>query len=128
MHYTLDVGYFDVYFFQDLAIKTLEELWFSPPSFPIPKLHGQNDSGPATEKNLLLAKVSVVMGVCGNFKDRLSPLEDMLSKIVSTKEGADVSALHVRYAELCDVMIDGLVDASDFMNFVRHLQSISVIY
>lgn len=66
----------------------------------------------------MLAKVSVIMGVCGNFKDRQSPLEDMLSKVVSSKEGADVSALHERYSELCDAMIDGLVDASDFMNFV----------
>lgn len=58
------------------------------------------------------------MGVCGNFKDRQSPLEDMLSKIVAGKDGADVSALHMRYSELCDAMIDGLVDASDFLNFV----------
>lgn len=66
----------------------------------------------------LLAKVSVIMGVCGNFKDRQSPLESILSKIVSSKEGIDVSELHSRYVEICDTMIDGLVDASDFMGFV----------
>lgn len=65
----------------------------------------------------MLANVSVIMGVCGNFKDRQSPLEDMLSKIVAGKEGADVTALHDRYAQLCDAMIDGLVDASDSVSF-----------
>lgn len=66
----------------------------------------------------MLTKVSVIMSVCGNFKDRQSPLEDMLNKIVLGKEGADLSALHSRYGEICDAMIDGLVDASDFMGFV----------
>lgn len=100
---------------QDLAIKTLEELWFSQ---PLTNLSKNNENLAQVERNQLLARVSVIMGVCGNFKDRQSPLEDMLSKIVAGKEGADVSALHDRYAELCDAMIDGLVDASDFMNFV----------
>lgn len=58
------------------------------------------------------------MGVSGNFRDRQSPLEQVLSKIVSGKEGAEVSALHDNYSEICDTMIDGLVDASEFTNFV----------
>ncbi|KAH8114301.1 hypothetical protein DFH11DRAFT_1508962 [Phellopilus nigrolimitatus] len=102
---------------KDLAIKTLEELWFVTSAPSGHRTHGQGDPSSQLERGHLLATVSVIMGVCGNFKDRQSPLEDMLNKIVSGKEGADVSALRLRLAELCDALIDGLVDASDFMNF-----------
>lgn len=96
-------------------MKTMEELWF-PPSNTLPgtKTQAQMDQ----ERNRILSKVSVIMGVCGNFKDRQSPLEDMLNKLVSGRDGADLSALQRQYGEVCDAMIDGLVDASDFMNFV----------
>ncbi|THG98726.1 hypothetical protein EW145_g7376 [Phellinidium pouzarii] len=102
---------------KDLAIKTLEEVWFTSAPPPGNKSRGPNDSSVLARRNHLLATVSVIMGVCGNFRDRQSPLEDMLNKIVSSKEGEDISAFHAHLVELCDTMIDGLVDASDFMNF-----------
>ena len=64
-------------------------------------------------------RVSVIMGVAGNFKDRLSPLEDLLRTILSATEDTDQSGVLTQYVELCDTMIDGLVDASDFPGFVR---------
>lgn len=101
-------------FLKDLAVKTLEELWFPavPPT-------SSKSPGQAENKTHLLVKVSVIMGVSGNFRDRQSPLEQVLSKLVAGKEGAEISALHDNYGEICDTMIDGLVDASEFTQFVR---------
>lgn len=85
------------------------------------KSSGQNEN-----KTQLLVKVSVIMGVSGNFRDRQSPLEQVLSKIVAGKEGAEISALHDNYSEICDTMIDGLVDASEFSNFVSSKRTVTL--
>ncbi|KAK7469438.1 Sister chromatid cohesion protein 2 [Stygiomarasmius scandens] len=102
---------------KELAMKTVEELWFSTPlpsalkSSKAAISHGQNGDA------ALVNKVAVIMGVAGSFKDRHSPLEDLLHKIMAEKEGAEASALHAKYSELCGVLIDGLVDASDLPGF-----------
>lgn len=104
---------------KDLAIKTIEELWFpsatappsamkSRPGATVPNVH---DKGP------LLTKVAVIMGTSANFKDRQSPLEDVLHKIMVDKTGHEAASLHSRYAEICETLIDGLVDASDLPGF-----------
>lgn len=85
------------------------------------KSYNDNPAGSFEKKSLLLTKVSVIMGVSGNFKDRQSPLEDMLHNIVSDEKAVDASSLHARYTEICDTMIDGLVDASDFPGFVSDM-------
>lgn len=107
---------------KDLAVKTMEELWFQNMTSLVSGMKGKppipnnpNDKGP------LLSKVAVIMGVSANFKDRQSPLEDMLHKIVADKDG-DASHLRASYAEICEALIDGLVDASDLPGFVRSYQ------
>jgi cohesin loading factor subunit SCC2 len=104
---------------KDLAVKIIEELWFqesqsmsSPQkkSHPVPNI--------VHEKGPLLAKVAVIMAVSANFKDRQSPLEDILHRIMADKEGTAATSLHARYTEICEVLIDGLVDASDLPGFV----------
>lgn len=112
---------------KDLAIKTIEDLWFQDPSWPNssqkPKTHANPDT--MQDKTALLAKVAVIMGVSANFKDRQSPLEGMLHDIIADKEGSEAAFLHARYTEVCETLIDGLVDASDLPGFVclpRHSQ------
>ncbi|KAI0265712.1 hypothetical protein BC834DRAFT_970070 [Gloeopeniophorella convolvens] len=105
---------------KDLAVKTLEELWFpnivSQPA--LQKLRGTQGADPAADdKTQLLGKVCVIMGVAANFKDRQSPLEDVLHKIMAAKEDGEASALHARYSEICEALIDGLVDASELPGF-----------
>ena len=100
---------------RDFAVKTVEELWFQ--STPLPT-SSQKSGSVHHEKGSLLAKVSVVMGVAANFKDRQSPLEDVLRKIISSKDEKEAAVLHARYAEICETLIDGLVDASDLPGFV----------
>jgi len=105
---------------KDLAIKTVEELWFQATSQSgVPKTRSAAQSGPGQNKGSLLSKVSVIMGVSANFKDRQSPLEDMLHKIISNQDTASASRLRNSYFEICEVLIDGLVDASDLPGFVR---------
>lgn len=62
------------------------------------------------------------MGVCNVFKDRQSPLDEMLRRIVHGKEGEDSvpSSVLARFKEIYDVLIEGLVDATDYVNFVCH--------
>ena len=102
---------------KDLAIKSIEELWFPP--LPLQSaLKNRSTTCDPLDKTTLLSKVSVIMGTAANFKDRQSPLEDMLHKIMADKEGTEKSSLHSRYGEICEALIDGLVDASDLPGFV----------
>lgn len=105
---------------KDLAIKTIEELWF-PSTGVLPSALKSRSGAPtanAHDKGPLLTKVAVIMGTSANFRDRQSPLEDVLHKIMADKSGHDATSLHVRYAEICETLIDGLVDASDLPGFV----------
>lgn len=106
---------------KDLSIKTLEELWFlSTVSQPaLQKLRNGNQGTEQHDKTQLLNKVCVIMGVAASFRDRQSPLEDVLHKIMACKDDADAGQLHARYSEICEVLIDGLVDASELPGFVR---------
>jgi cohesin loading factor subunit SCC2 len=102
---------------KELAIKTIEDLWFQDVAS-----NGQrprSSTNIAHDKLQLLSKVTVIMAVSGNFKDRQSPLEDMLHRIMIDKDDNDALQLRERYVEICDTLIDGLVDASDLPGFVR---------
>ncbi|PCH40319.1 hypothetical protein WOLCODRAFT_67627 [Wolfiporia cocos MD-104 SS10] len=99
---------------KDLAIKTMEELWFQDSALITLKA---KTAGTMQDKSELLSKVTVIMGVSGFFKDRHSPLEDLLHQVIASKEGNEASMLHKRYAEICEALIDGLVDASDLPGF-----------
>ncbi|KAI9064653.1 hypothetical protein FKP32DRAFT_1625471 [Trametes sanguinea] len=106
---------------KDLAIKTMEELWFISPN-PAPKA-----GGGLLDKSDLLTKVAIIMGVAAQFKDRQSPLEDLLHRIMVDKDENDRAALHQRYVEVCETLIDGLVDASDLPGF-SVLNCVQTIY
>ncbi|KAG6888734.1 hypothetical protein C0995_006386 [Termitomyces sp. Mi166 len=104
---------------RDLALKTIEELWF-PVTAALPsamKSKTISSSSNSQDKGPLLTKVAIIMGTAANFKDRQSPLEDLLHKIMADKSGSDATSLHLRYAEICETLIDGLVDASDLPGF-----------
>ncbi|KIJ60270.1 hypothetical protein HYDPIDRAFT_32393 [Hydnomerulius pinastri MD-312] len=104
---------------KDLAIKTMEELWFQNPSSQLVSTKSRlpPSSSQAQDKASLLSKVSVIMGVSAYFKDRQSPLEDLLHKIMSSQSPTDTPFMHARYSEICETLIDGLVDASDLPGF-----------
>lgn len=103
---------------KDLAVKTVEELWFPNTTLPASAMKGKSSiAHNPHDKGPLLSKVAVIMGVSSNFKDRQSPLEDLLHKIMADKDG-DASHLRASYAEICETLIDGLVDASDLPGFV----------
>ena len=73
---------------KDLAIKTIEELWFPPqPLASAMKGRSAAPGNNAHDNTALLSKVSVIMGTSAQFKDRQSPLEDVLHKIMREKEG-----------------------------------------
>ena len=97
---------------QDLAIKTIEELWFMVPT-SAPRANSVSQ-----DKSELLSKVAIIMGVAAKFKNGQSPLEDLLHRIMADKEENDRSSLHQRYVEVCEALIDGLVDATDLPGFV----------
>ncbi|KII90510.1 hypothetical protein PLICRDRAFT_697054 [Plicaturopsis crispa FD-325 SS-3] len=105
---------------KELAIKTIEELWFQVNLQPHSILKSRTQQAAASnphDNGPLLSKVAVIMGVSANFKDRQSPLEDILHKIMADKEGTEAATLHDRYAEISETLIDGLVDASDLPGF-----------
>lgn len=108
---------------KELAVKTLEELWFQSTAMPASAMKGRSAiTHNPDDKSPLLAKVAVIMGVSLNFKDRQSPLEDVLHKIMVDKD-TDSTKLRASYAEVCETLIDGLVDASDLPGFVSAILS-----
>ncbi|KAI0078215.1 ARM repeat-containing protein [Panus rudis PR-1116 ss-1] len=110
---------------KDLAIKTLEELWFAEDSSSqVSKGKGSSHN---QDKSEHLARVSVIMGVASSFKDRQSPVEELLHHIIDGKDANETSRLHARYAEVCETLIDGLVDASDLPGFTV-LNCVRTIY
>lgn len=102
---------------KELAAKTLEELWFQDPS-----VHGPKRERSKAE---ISSTVAVIMGVLAGFRERQSPLEDILHKMMVEKQEPDIALLRSRYVEICDMLIDGLVDASDVPGFVSPLQTVS---
>ena len=103
---------------RELAVRTLEELWFQSTVVPVSAMKGRSAvAHNPDDKSALQIKVAVIMGVSLNFKDRQSPLEDILHKIMVDKE-TDSTKLRASYAEVCETLIDGLVDASDLPGFV----------
>lgn len=102
---------------KDLAVKMIEEMWFPDTSSAGQKPRSSINN--TQDKSQLLSKVIVIMGVSESFKDRRAPLEDMLHRIMAEKDDSDALNLRRRYMEICDTLIDGLVDASDLPGFVR---------
>ncbi|KAJ3560203.1 hypothetical protein NP233_g10992 [Leucocoprinus birnbaumii] len=114
---------------KELATKTIEELWFPNTSQVSTTTtrnrstanSGNNSQASTSDKNAILAKVAVIMGTAAQFKDRQSPLEDLLHKIMAEKSEngseSEVGGLHRRYEEICEMLIDGLVDATDMPGF-----------
>ncbi|KAJ7605513.1 hypothetical protein DFH06DRAFT_257355 [Mycena polygramma] len=100
---------------KELAIKTIEELWF--PVVLTSALKSRGAAAANQDKGPLLSKVAVIMGTSANFSDRQSPLEDILHQIIAEKQGTEAAYLHARYTEICGVLIDGLIDASDLPGF-----------
>jgi cohesin loading factor subunit SCC2 len=111
---------------KDLAVKMIEELWFQSPTSSS-SCDRSKGSVPMNDKGSLL-KVAVIMGTSTHFKDRQSPLEDLLHKIIADKEGIEVHTLRACYAEICETLIDGLVDASDLPGFVLIPTALTSIY
>jgi hypothetical protein len=91
------------------------------PSQVVPSEGKSASSSGAQNETKLLSKVSVLMGVSAYFKGKQFSLEDVLHKIISSQNGVDTSFIHAvrKYSEICETLIDGLVDASDFPGFVR---------
>jgi len=96
---------------KDLAVKTLEDLWF----------HDSSVTGQKRSKVETPLTVAVVMGVLAGFRERQSPLEDILHKMMLEKQESDIALLRSRFADICDTLIDGLVDASEAPGFVSTL-------
>lgn len=107
---------------KELAIKTVEELWF-PSTIPPSALKSSKPNSSSSivpSEDSMQRTVAVIMSVSAGFRDRQSPLEDLLHKIISSKEegSAEAKTMHERYEEICGVLIDGLVDAPDLPGFV----------
>jgi len=65
-------------------MKTIEDIWFSN-DFQTQdvgtKMNGRSVMSPSNDRTQLLGKVSVIMGVSSQFRDRQSPLEELLHKV-----------------------------------------------
>lgn len=115
---------------KELATKTIEELWF-PSTSQASTINTRNRLGisynngqsSTHDRNAIMDKVTVIMGTAAQFKDRQSPLGDLLHKIMAEKgeSGNEIAVLHTKYEEICGTLIDGLVDATDMPGFVRFL-------
>jgi cohesin loading factor subunit SCC2 len=67
---------------KDLAAKSIEELWFPESADQMGK-HSVDDHGPQFKQGMI-DKVSVIMGVSENFRDRPQALEELLHQVSLT--------------------------------------------
>ncbi|CAE6459153.1 unnamed protein product [Rhizoctonia solani] len=102
---------------KDLAINTVEELWFSDTNESGSGKRGANRETGTSTNGYMTSKISVIMGVNANFRDRHSPLEDMLHEIISRKGDKDSGAIVQQYVDVCDALTDSLVDAQEIPGF-----------
>ncbi|KAJ1303221.1 hypothetical protein OPQ81_011419 [Rhizoctonia solani] len=102
---------------KDLAINTIEELWFSDTNESGSGKRTANRENGASANGHMTTKISVIMGVNGNFRDRHSPLEDMLHEIISRKGDKDSGSIVQQYVDVCDALTDTLVDAQEIPGF-----------
>ncbi|CAE7081849.1 unnamed protein product [Rhizoctonia solani] len=102
---------------KDLAINTIEELWFSDTNESGLNKRGANREAGIPAIGYMTSKISVIMGVNANFRDRHSPLEDMLHEIISKKSDKDSGSIVQQYVDVCDALTDSLVDAQEIPGF-----------
>ncbi|KAG8678164.1 Sister chromatid cohesion protein 2 [Ceratobasidium sp. 395] len=102
---------------KDLSISSIEELWFSDGNETGTNRRSTARENGANGPGYMTNKISVIMGVNTNFRDRHSPLEDMLHEIISRKGDKDASLIVQRYIDVCDALTDTLVDAQEIPGF-----------
>ncbi|KAG9123567.1 Sister chromatid cohesion protein 2 [Ceratobasidium sp. 392] len=102
---------------KDLSISSIEELWFSDGNESNTNRRGTARENGANSSGYMTNKTSVIMGVNANFRDRHSPLEDMLHEIISRKGDKDANSIVQRYIDVCDALTDTLVDAQEIPGF-----------
>ncbi|KAG8907886.1 Sister chromatid cohesion protein 2 [Tulasnella sp. 403] len=109
---------------KDLAVKTLEELWFGDTTSA--SLSEGKAGARSTQEGMsnrwsaedrAKSTAFVIMSVAGYFGDRQSPLEDLFHQIASSKEGKDASIVLGRYKDICGALIGSLVDAQSYPGF-----------
>lgn len=123
---------------QALAIKTLEDLWLgASPSASEKKGGSLEPTSEHAADERAHATAFVIMGVAANHGERQSPLEDLFhqvresydmtrialitsSKIATSKEGQESSAVMAKYTEICDALIESLVDNQPGAGFVSY--------
>ncbi|KAG9095820.1 Sister chromatid cohesion protein 2 [Ceratobasidium sp. UAMH 11750] len=102
---------------KDLSISSIEELWFSDGNETNTNRRGTARENGANSSAYMTNKISVIMGVNANFRDRHSPLEDMLHEIIARKGDKDAGSIVQRYVDVCDALTDTLVDAQEIPGF-----------
>ncbi|CED83634.1 Sister chromatid cohesion protein SCC2/Nipped-B [Phaffia rhodozyma] len=102
---------------KDLAVHTIEELWFQEDD----QVLAQNSVSRVTTRSSMQSKTLVFIGVAGCFKERQNPIESFLTQMVSDNakkvDSRTASATREKFQELCDALIDLLIDASDQSDF-----------
>ncbi|KAG8738993.1 Sister chromatid cohesion protein 2 [Ceratobasidium sp. 414] len=102
---------------KDLSISSIEELWFSDGNETNTNRRGTTRENGGNSSGYMTNKISVIMGVNANFRDRHSPLEDMLHEIITRKGDKDAGPIVQRYIDVCDALTDTLVDAQEIPGF-----------
>ncbi|QRV77482.1 proline-rich protein Rad9 protein [Ceratobasidium sp. AG-Ba] len=102
---------------KDLAISSIEELWFLDGNDSNSNRRGAGRESGTNNSSYMTSKISVIMGVNANFRDRHSPLEDLLHEIIVKKGDKDAGLIVQRYIDVCDALIDTLVDAQEIPGF-----------
>jgi len=114
---------------KDLAVKTLEELWFPP-----------DDALKHTDdRTKVVASLPVILSVVGN-RERQTNVQEFLHRvfhrldsmiiclysfqIVADKAEKEATALVEQYARICDALIDTLVDGQELPGFVSYMRAI----
>lgn len=117
---------------KDLAVKTLEELWFPP----------DDTLKYADDRTKHAASLPVILSVVRN-RERQTNVQEFLHKvihrlndiiiclyalqIVADRTDKEASVLVEQYTRICDALIDTLVDGQELPGFVSRTKTLSAL-
>lgn len=112
---------------KDLAVKTIQELWFEEPSIlPMTPSRRKPAVVVKVDRMPLQEKVVVIMGVAAS-RGAFLTLETLLCRILQNSTSSGAKSVRTQYAAVCEALIEGLVDATDLPGFTV-LNSVKVLY
>ncbi|ORY37374.1 sister chromatid cohesion C-terminus-domain-containing protein, partial [Leucosporidium creatinivorum] len=114
---------------KELAVETVEELWFSRtlPSATRVMVNDESQAQEETSKSGIAQLASIIMSVAGEYRDRPPPVDELLRAIISKHAEKGTKPPVGRLREVIETLIDSLVEDEETKDLVTTIKTIHVL-